>query len=121
MKEKVIALVILSLIVLGIAANAVMIDKSIDATLKEVGNLSLVEESSAEDAERIYSDFKVKENYISITVNHEDLTNINECFSDMIAYLRVGKPDDAEVAKYRLIDSLEHLRRSCGLNIDSII
>jgi hypothetical protein len=121
LKEKVIALVVLSLIVFGIAANAVMIDKSIDATLKEVEKLSFGAGSSAEDAERIYSDFKVKENYISITVNHEDLTNINECFSDMIAYLRVGKRDEAEVAKYRLIDSLEHLRRSCGLNVDSII
>ena len=121
MKEKVIALIILALVVLSIAVNAIILDRNIDSTLCAVTELSMTDDTAYENARTIYSDFKTKEAYISITVNHEDLTNINECFADMIGYLSVGSSDDAEVAKYRLIDSLEHLKRSCGLNIDSII
>ena len=121
MKEKIIALCVLALIVLAIAANAVILDKSIKETIDEVASLSLSAESSYSDAEQIYKKFKEKEKYISITVNHEDLTNIDQCFADMIGNLSAKDSEDAEVAKYRLVDSLEHLRRSCGLNIDSII
>lgn len=121
MKEKTIALVVLIFIVGAIAANAVFLDKNISETLNEVNELTLNGENSLENAESIYAGFKEKETYISITVNHEDLTNIDECFADMIGYLSVGDIDGASVIKYRLIDSLEHLRRSCGLNIDSII
>ena len=69
----------------------------------------------------LYDEFKKKETFISLTVNHEDLTRIEESFSEIIGYLSVGNADDAMVIKNRLLDSLEHLRRLSGFNIDSII
>ncbi len=121
MKEKIIALVVLVFIVGAIATNAVVLDKNISELADGVSSLSLSDDNAQKNAEELYSRFKEKETYISITVNHEDLTSIEEAFSDMIGYLSVGNTDDAEVTKHRLIDSLEHLRRACGLNIDAII
>ncbi len=121
MKDKVIAVVILILILGAIVANAIYLDRSIANILENVEELALDKENSLEQAEGIYQGFKDRETYISITVNHEDLTSIEEAFSELIGHLRVGDIDGASVKKHRLIDSLEHLRRSCGVNIDAII
>ena len=62
-----------------------------------------------------------KELFISLTVNHEDLTNIEEGFAEMIGCLSVGDTAGAQITKSRLIDSLEHLGRLSGFNFDAII
>jgi hypothetical protein len=72
-------------------------------------------------AEEIKESFEESEGFISLTVNHEDLTNIEVCYSDLIGYLSVGMTKEAEVTKNRLVDALKHLRRLSGVNIDSII
>ena len=74
-----------------------------------------------EEARALRDEFMKKERFISLSVNHEDLTNIEEAFTELIAELTVGEHNNAEVAKNRLIDAFGHLRRLSGCNIDSVI
>ena len=121
MKDKIIAVLILIVAILAVVANGIVLDSKIECTLDELKSLNISKSDTKHMAERIFDDFLDKERYISLTVSHEDLTSIEESFCDMIGYLKVGDTDSAEVAKGRLIHSLEHLRRLSGFNLDSII
>ena len=96
----------------------------INEITKNVNALNIIGENYetlVNEAEVAYDGFKKKESYISLTVNHNDLTNIEELFSEMIGYIKIDDRDEATVTKNRLLDSLEHLRRLSGFNIDAII
>ena len=101
--------------------NGLTLKSKIEATIEEVASINTQESGTKDEAERIFNKFLNREHYISLTVSHEDLTSIEDCFCEMIGYLKVGDKDNAEVTKGRLINSLEHLRRLSGFNIDSII
>ena len=124
MKEKIIAFCLLILVIGFVIGNTIALGKQIDGLCNEAEALKIIAENirqSEVDAEKLYENFKRKEMFISLTVNHEDLTNIENTFSEMIGYLSVGDESGAKVMKNRLVDSLEHLRRLSGFNIDAII
>lgn len=123
MKAKIAAIIILAGLTVGVILNTVYLDKTIADITAEVEEfrISDVTESAAAEAERMFDRFKRRETYISTTVNHGDLTEIEGLMSEMVANLKEGKADEARVTKSRLIDALGHLRRLSGVNIDSII
>ena len=121
MKDKIIAIVSLITVLVVVVLNGVALKSKIEATIKEVSSLKITENTTKDEAERIFDKFLEREHYISLTVSHEDLTIIEDCFCEMIGYLKVGDIDNAEVTKGRLLGSLEHLRRLSGFNIDTII
>ena len=121
MKEKVAAWILLAVIFGFVGVNTYILNTSIEKIIYAVNEVSVDEPEAHQKITDIYNGFKDKEKYISLTVNHEDLTNIEECFSEMIGYLSVGDTEGAEVIKYRLVDSLEHLRRLSGINIEAVI
>ncbi len=124
MKEKILAGVVLGVTLAFVIANTFILAGQTSEMISAVSAIDL-EESDAllckSEFERVYESFKRKEKYISITVNHEDLTNIEQSFAEIIGNLSVEDTDGATVIKYRLLDSLEHLRRLSGANLDSII
>ena len=124
MKEKIIAFCLLFLVICFVLINTLVLDRQIKALYDDTAKIEM-RDSDIQAAERsareLYEEFKKREKFISLTVNHEDLTRIEESFSEIIGYLSVGNADDARVIKNRLLDSLEHLRRLSGFNIDSII
>ena len=101
--------------------NGLALKSKINSTIEEVTSFNIAENATKEEAEWIFDKFLKREHYISLSVSHEDLTMIEDCFCEMIGYLKVGDKDNAEVTKGRLINSLEHLRRLSGFNIDTII
>ncbi len=120
MKAK-IAAVLMLVITLGfVTINTFVLDSMISEIVREVDALG-TEESDLAAAEAIYEKFSRYETYVSITVSHEDLTNIEISFSELVGYLAVGDSDGAAVVKRRLSDALGHLRRLSGLNIDAVI
>ena len=124
MFDKILALFLLVLTLTFVAVNTAVLDKQIDEILESVSALEITDwstESASLDAEKIYDDFKRRETYISLTVNHNDLTSIEEGFAELVGYLSVGDADNARVTKNRLQDALEHLGRLSGFNIDAII
>ena len=102
----------------------VFLHKEIDELTEKIEALEIDSENTGEalsEAIKIREHFKSRESYISLSVNHEDLSNIETIFAEMIGQLEVENADDARVAKSRLIDALGHLKRLSGVNIDTII
>lgn len=120
MKVKIFAFTALIVTVGFVAINTVVVKRAVSDIKNAVSEIDNAEDklSAAKEA---YERFKSRETYISLTVNHDDLTSIEECFAEMIGYLEVGDNDGAHVTKSRLISSLEHLGRLSAINLDSII
>ena len=121
MKQKILAIILLILVIAFVSVNTVILDRQIERTTEEVKGLVVDNPGAIDEADRLYSDFMRREKYMSITVSHDDLTSIEDCFVEMIGYLSVRDAPNAEVTKSRLIGCLEHLRRLSGFNIDAII
>ena len=124
MKEKIIAFCLLFLVICFVLINTLVLDRQIKGLYDDTAKIEISDsdiQAAERNARELYEEFKKREKFISLTVNHEDLTRIEESFSEIIGYLSVGNADDAMVIKNRLLDSLEHLRRLSGFNIDSII
>ena len=77
--------------------------------------------ATAEKLKEIHREFKKAEKIISITVSHDDLTNIEESFADMIGAAEAKMETNVITAKSRLEDALRHLGRLSSINLDSII
>ena len=121
MKEKIWAISIFTLIIGFVTANCLILQRQTDIIYSEIKSISIDDDRAIEQIRKIDEDFRKKEIYIGLTVSHDDLTNIEECFAELTGCLSVADLDGAEVAKCRLIRSLEHLRRLVGFNIDNII
>lgn len=121
MKVKIFAVVTFILTVGFVILNTFIVQGAIREFEESVKSLDISSEDAATRANDIYENFKKKEVYVSLTVNHEDLTNTKESFAELIGYLEVGDTESAHVTKNRLVDSLEHLGRLSGFNISAII
>lgn len=121
MKIVKVAFVLLFASLFAVVANSVILGNIVnDITAK-------VEAVTDEDAalalakyEEIYGNYRKKTAYISLSVSHDDLTRIDEGFTELIGAARVGDLDTVASVKSRLIGSLEHLRRLSGINMESI-
>ena len=122
MKVKILAVALLILIAGAVALNTVFLGKRIEHVAETVHALHFEgsPDEAYEDAKQSFEDFKHEEKYLSLTVNHNDLTDIEGLFSEMIGYLSIEDTDNAKVTKSRLIDALSHLGRLSAINMSSI-
>lgn len=122
MKAAKIATLCLIILALSIFANSLYIEKTTKRLSQMVKQADISDmEKCNEEYERIFKEFKKAERFISLTVSHDDLTNIEEGFADIIGASRAGISANVMIVKSRLEDSLEHLGRLSGINLDSII
>ncbi len=121
MKEKIFAVIILIAVVAFVWINTVIIDRQISKLADEVEMLDVESEDAESKAREIQEEYMKKERFISLTVSHDDLTNIEGCFVELVGYLSIGDAENAKVTKDRLKYSLEHLRRLSTFTIDAII
>lgn len=121
MKQKILAVCLFVTIIVLVIVNTLVLQSFTDTLKGEIEDLNVTAEDASDQIKKIDESFKKKVSYIGITVSHDDLTNIEDCFAELTGYLSVGDTDGAEVAKHRLIRFLGHLRRLVGFNIDSII
>ena len=124
MREKIVGIILLFIVIGFVITNSVLLDRKIAETTDMVCafNIDKSDITGAKiKAEELFEAFEERERYISLTVSHDDLTNIENSFVDLIGYLSIGDVYNAAVAKNRLIHSLEHLRRLSGFNFDAII
>jgi len=106
-------------LILGfVIANTLFLTRYVGSLLEDVENCSY--NSSAEELRGIHQKFMRGEDFAGLTVSHEDLTSIEDLFSELIACAEVGDSDGLTIAKSRLNNALMHLRRLVGFNIDSI-
>lgn len=109
------------ILVIAVLLNSIAIGKVIDLISEE---LSLAEETDMTIAKDeyavIYDKYKRYELYISLTVNHDDLSNIEDSFSEIIGAAKAEDEAGILTAKKRLSEQLNHVKRIAGVNIDSI-
>ena len=121
MKMVRIAAILLVITLLTVIINSIVLKNIIDEILCDVTD------ADEEDAElafnkytEIYEKYKKMSSYISLTVNHEDLTDIENSFAEIIGAAKCQDLDGVTTIKSRLISALKHLRRLSGVNLDSI-
>lgn len=113
------ALLILSL--LFVATNSFILTNLISETIAEIDDgKDESAELALEKYTRVYEKFRNKEKYISLTVNHTDISGVDAAFAEMIGAAEAGDLTSVITIKSRLRDSLDHLRRLCGINFYSI-
>ncbi len=120
MKVKISATVILVLVLIFVFVNAAVIGQKAASYKEKVAALSPTDEGILERVTALYRDFRAEERYISLTVNHDDLTNIEEAFAELIGAAEAGDDEQFVITKSRLEDALTHLGRLSGVNLDSI-
>lgn len=121
MKETKLAIAILFFLVLLITVNAVYIKNITTSLADSLEEIDIYSESAQGEFERAFENFKRNEKIISLTVSHDDLTSIEDSFSELMGACETGKISEIAIIKSRIIDSLEHLRRLSGFNPDSIL
>lgn len=121
MKAVNIAIAVFVAVTVAVTANSIYISKLTKNFSEELRAVDIYSENLAEKLEAISKRFRKAEKFISITVSHDDLTNIEEGFADIIGAAKGGISADVERIKSRLVDSLEHLGRLSAINLDSII
>lgn len=125
MKSVIIAYVIVILIIALVILNSLFVSYNISEVMRQLEKASdkdagevggLLEEYTA-----IYDDYLRRQKFLSITVNHDDLTNVEDGFEEILGALRAEDYGSVIITKSRLIGALSHLRRLSGINIDSIL
>lgn len=115
------AAALLVITLLTVIINSWVLKNMIDEITNEV---EAAEEENTELAfaeyTEIFEKYKKKSSYISLTVNHEDLTDIENSFAEIIGAARSGDVEGIITIKSRLISALRHLGRLTGINLDSI-
>ena len=115
MGAKIFAGITMILILTFIIFNTFMMNNRIDEVIDGVERAKSYEEISA--VKEKYTEY---ERFISISVSHEDLMNIEDLFAEYEVEMMI-ESEDREITKNRLKSALGHLRRLSAVNIDSII
>ena len=119
MKAFIISAVTLLFVIGGVILNSAIVTKSVEAITERLENTP--EELSFGDEYRdIFDDYMRRQRYIGITVSHDDLTNIESEFCEIIGAIEAADEEGLIIAKSRLVGALRHLGRLSGINADSI-
>ena len=124
MRVKIFAFALMVFLIVAVCVNTYFIDEEILNISEKVSDLEITDnniDTALKEARQAYELFKRREIFFSLTVNHDDLTSIDDSFAELIGGLEVSSAEDATVTKNRLLCSLEHLRRLSGINLDAII
>ena len=122
MKAVRISAAVLVFLLLSVVLNSLYISKLTEKFADRIQETDTEDlETASESLKRAREDFKKAEQFISITVSHDDLTNIEESFADIIGAAEAGMKVDVITIKSRLEDALRHLGRLSSINFDSII
>ncbi len=115
------ALITLTVLVLLIAINSTLITRAVDEmyTVSVSGEDTTLEAIEAK-YKKIDEIFSSRELFISLSVSHEDLSDIKMLLYEIKGALAAYDLDAAIIAKSRLDDALLHLGRLSSLNIESI-
>lgn len=113
------AFFVVILLISAVFLNSIVISYNI----KEViGRLERIPSSLAdsEGYSEIRKDFTEMERYLSITVSHNDLADIDRDFAELEGAIEAEDEESLIITKSRLINALGHLKRLTDISIDSI-
>ncbi|MCQ2413992.1 MAG: DUF421 domain-containing protein [Clostridia bacterium] len=117
-KAVLIAGIALFLITGAVIGNDIFIRNAVRETERKVEAVSAG--ITAEEARQLYGEFLDLERTIALSVNHEDLTHVEESFADFVGCAEAQDTAALLQAKSRLSDALMHLGRLSGLKFDTL-
>ena len=121
MKSVRIAYIIFTLLLVIAIINSIVLGRIVERLDKEIADAEEIDMAIAEKEYReIYERYKDIELYISLSINHDDLSNLENAFAEIIGAAKAGDRDAVITIKSRMNDYLRHIRRLTGINIDSI-
>lgn len=119
MKAAIISFVTLSIVLLSVILNSYLVSKSICDVIEQLENAP-TDTANYTAYENIFNDYMKKQRYIGLSVSHDDLTNIEGEFHEILGAIKAEDEQTLIIAKSRLIGALSHLKRLSGINADSI-
>ena len=107
MKSVRVALALLVITLCAVIANSIVLRHTFDTLTDKVEKTDDSDIAAAHvKYTEIFDEFKEKEWFISLTVNHEDLTNVEDALSEIIGATEAGDIDGVITIKSRLMNSL---------------
>ncbi len=119
MKTAIAAYAISALLIIFVIANSFILSFNINKVIEKLEDTP----NSPNEAQTyidIYDDYMRRQKYISLTVNHDDLSTIETSFFEMLGAIEANDEESLIIAKSRLLGALSHLKRLSGINMDSI-
>ncbi len=120
MKSVIWAFIIVFLMIILVLLNSIIISYNIKEVISRLESTP-AEISAADEYLDIRDDFIKTRKYFSLTVNHDDITDIDCEFAELVGALSAGDDKELMIAKSRLINALMHLKRLSGINSESIL
>ena len=113
---------ILILLTVFVIVNATVIVRITDGYIGELDAIVIPDDPKALEGRfsDMYERYMKHESYISLTANHEDLTNIENSFSELIGAAAASDREACMQVKSRLTDAFRHLGRLSSFNFYSI-
>ncbi len=119
MKARRIAWVIMAVTVLFVIVNTVLLGIFMNELYEILETVDF--EQGSEEFFEAYDYYKRRAIFITLTVSHTDMHDIEQDFAEIIGCLETGDVGSASIVKSRLMSSVEHMRRLTGVNIESIV
>ncbi len=122
MKQVKLSIIFLCIVFSVVIINSYIIHIMLTQTIRDIEKIDIENsEDISMEFTACYERFEKREHYLSLTVSHSDLTDIDDCFAEIIGSANVKDTENIIITKNRLINSIEHLRRLSGINLDSIL
>ncbi len=121
MKSVRFAYAVFAILVISVFINCFLISRTLDGICELI--LSAEEKDMAlakADYGEIFEKYNRRRLFIGLSVDHNDLSDIENAFSEIIGAADAGDSNAVMAAKSRLINRLRHIRRLSGINIESI-
>lgn len=112
-----VAYAILTILLGAVIINSALIARTADEMYAMAADEGL---ELGEKAARLKKAFYEKELFISLSVSHEDLENVEDLIAEMNGAVSAGDEEAALIAKSRLENALLHLGRLSSVNWESI-
>ena len=119
MKAVIISYIVLATVLIAVILNSLFVSNGISKIKHRLENAPSDTEHYDLYAE-IFDEYLKKQRFIGLTVSHDDLTNIENEFNEILGAIKADDEESLVIAKSRLIGSLSHLKRLSGINADSI-
>ncbi len=122
MKAVWIAIILLISVTAIVIINSLTLERIFDNISDSLLKIDTTDTATAkEEYERVFDYFKNYVKFISLSVKHSELRNIEDCFWELIGACEADSASDITQIKSRLIGALSHTRRLIGINIDSVL
>lgn len=119
MKAAIISFIVLTIVLTSVFLNSFFVSKSIEKITDRLKDAPETIDSYGLYSD-IYDEYMKKQKFIGLTVSHDDLTNIEGEFNEILGSIRAKDKESLIIAKSRLVGALTHMKRLSGVNADSI-